>query len=96
MSHFEICKFCNSKFKSISSLNHHQKTAKYCLQNQTENQTIKKKSIDFECQYCNKKLSNKHSLNRHLEVCKSQFKNKDREIKELKDEFKEQFEKQKK
>jgi len=31
MSHFEICKFCNSKFKSISSLNHHQKTAKYCL-----------------------------------------------------------------
>ena len=41
------CKFCESSFISQNSLNHHQKTAKYCLQKQCiEN--------NFTCSGCKK------------------------------------------
>jgi hypothetical protein len=61
----DICKYCDSKFASKKSLNHHQKNAKYCLdnQNQSENEKI------LRCDYCNKSFTNKKGLTGHKEEC---------------------------
>ena len=56
------CKFCESSFISQNSLNHHQKTAKYCLQKQCiEN--------NFTCSGCKKNLSSKRRLETHIIGC---------------------------
>ena len=72
------CEFCNSTFKSYSSLNNHKKSAKYCLKIQfgVNIENIK----DFICNYCNKTLTSKHNLETHYKICK------DKEIYILKDE----------
>jgi hypothetical protein len=62
------CNFCKRTFKSLSSLNYHIKTAKYCLQIQNGTE-IKKK--EYKCTFCNKNLISKQSLNIHLLSCKS-------------------------
>jgi hypothetical protein len=58
------CEFCNNDFKTISSLNYHKKTAKYCASIQNN------KSESFLCNYCNKSLSTKQNLNAHIKNCK--------------------------
>jgi len=56
------CNFCESTFSSKNSLNHHQKTAKYCLQKQSiEN--------NFTCSGCKKNLSSKRRLETHIIGC---------------------------
>jgi hypothetical protein len=57
------CQHCKSTFKSASSLNYHQKTAKYCLKlrNQSNNA--------LKCKFCDKSLSSKHWLTRHIPKC---------------------------
>ena len=68
MSDENECEYCKKPFMSKSSLNHHKKTAKYC---------ISKQGIindQFTCQYCDKKLSSKERLNRHIEICKTKEK----------------------
>lgn len=56
------CNFCDSTFTSKNSLNHHQKTAKYCLQKQSiEN--------NFTCSGCKKNLSSKRRLETHIIGC---------------------------
>ena len=56
------CNFCESTFTSKNSLNHHQKTAKYCLQKQCiEN--------NFTCSGCKKNLSSKRRLETHITGC---------------------------
>jgi hypothetical protein len=57
------CSFCKNKFVSKTSLNHHQKTAKYCLKLQGN------KTIKYLCKSCNKNLSTQHRLLTHYSSC---------------------------
>jgi len=59
------CDFCNKEFKTTSSLNYHQKTAKYCLEIQG-----KEISGEYKCECCQKNFSTKYALNCHIDVCK--------------------------
>lgn len=59
-----LCSFCKNKFSSKSSLNHHQKTAKYCIELQGG-----KLPTLFKCIYCSKVLSTKQNLNIHKNNC---------------------------
>jgi hypothetical protein len=59
------CNFCNKLFSSKSSLNNHQKTAKYCLKLQDN-----KEISNFICEYCKKLFTSKQNLNIHFLNCK--------------------------
>ena len=63
------CDFCNKNFSSLSSLNYHKKTAKYCLSIQNVESETK-----IVCEYCNKKYSSKHAMVKHLTICKEYLK----------------------
>ena len=69
-----ICCFCNKKYSNNSTLNYHQKTAKFCIKIQNNKSEISEENI-FNCIYCNKIFSNKHRLNSHKLICK-EIKNK--------------------
>ena len=69
------CEYCEKNFKTSSSFNHHQKTAKYCLiirgvVKEEENCIIIE---DYTCKYCDKNLSTKGNLDRHLDICNIKF-----------------------
>ena len=64
---FLICFYCNKNFSSKSSLNNHQKTAKFCLDKQGL------KSESYKCIYCLKILSTQSRLNNHFSICKSKL-----------------------
>ena len=82
------CEFCNTELKSVSSLNSHKKTAKYCLEKQGI-QIIKSTTrsaveiVIFECVYCKKILSTRQNLNIHLNSCVEKFKQQEEELKKL-------------
>jgi hypothetical protein len=90
MSSIYKCNFCDKEFSNKSSLNNHQKTAKYCL-------TKQGLVSSFKCNGCDKLFGTNLRLNEHILICKkrkeiiynSDIKNlkddKDRYIKELKD-----------
>jgi hypothetical protein len=59
-----ICEYCERVFKSNSSLNHHKKRAKYCLELQS------KYPLKFQCEFCDKVLATNFGLQRHFEICK--------------------------
>ena len=77
------CEYCDNVFKTIKILNHHQKTAKFCL--------IKQKK-QIICDYCNCESFSQNDLENHQNHCINfmKFKNQELEeiIKELKDENK--------
>ena len=58
------CDFCKKVFGSKTALEHHKKTAKYCLEIQGTSPQI------FECVYCKKHLSTKERLSMHNSICK--------------------------
>ena len=63
------CSFCKKVFGSKTALEHHKKTAKYCLEIQGIN------SIEnFECLYCKKHLSTNERLLTHNIICKEKKK----------------------
>ena len=62
-----ICEYCNTEFKTKSSLNNHKNKAKYCLSLQDK---IRNKENIFECNICKKTLSSKQNLLIHKEKCK--------------------------
>jgi hypothetical protein len=63
------CSFCKKVFGSKTALEHHKKTAKYCLEIQGIN------SIEnFECLYCKKHLSTNERLLTHTIICKEKKK----------------------
>lgn len=57
------CEFCKSSFSSTRALNHHKKTAKYCLDKRLHHQ------IKYVCTSCDKTVSTKYRLNTHRETC---------------------------
>ena len=57
------CEFCSNKFVSTTSLKHHQRTAKYCLNIQG------KKNKLYVCEYCSKDISTKNRLYTHYQTC---------------------------
>jgi len=63
------CSYCSHDFSTKTSLNSHQKTAKYCLKIQeTEGVEIK---FLFKCEFCSKILSQQIDLDRHQLKCSS-------------------------
>jgi hypothetical protein len=57
------CNFCNKKFSTLSSLNNHKATAKYCLK-------IQNKDVKFKCLECEKTFTTNNSLTEHKKICK--------------------------
>ena len=66
-----ICEYCNTKFINISSLNNHQKQAKYCLiiQGKLEKENKEKEDKEFKCHQCKKILSSNQNLKNHVKKC---------------------------
>lgn len=58
------CEFCDRELINTSALNHHKKTAKYCLKIQNKNNT------EFSCDFCLNIFATKNSLQNHLNNCK--------------------------
>jgi hypothetical protein len=60
------CNFCKKSYNSLSSLNYHQKNAKFCLelQNKLKNGEL------IRCDFCLKEFTSKKYLNQHNEICK--------------------------
>ena len=72
------CNFCKKTFSSLSSLNNHKATAKYCLK--IQNKTVTEK---FKCAYCDKHFTSKNALTLHTKTCKDLdiiIKTKDKDI----------------
>lgn len=65
-----ICKFCKKEYKTLSSLNKHQKTAKFCLELQQKEEEDKKIPEIFSCEYCNKEFTIKYNFGVHVNSCK--------------------------
>jgi len=59
------CEYCNKVFSSISALNLHKKTAKYCLKKRNDSSAIMK----HICSFCEKEFNRLNSLQSHLEIC---------------------------
>ena len=79
------CEYCNKEYTSISSLNHHKKTAKFCLELQ-KNINIESINIHiYNCEYCNKEFTVKNHLQNHLLTCV------DKKIKDKEDIYKQQI-----
>ena len=73
------CKFCENNFSSKSSLNTHQKSAKYCLKLQNA-----KIDAQYQCEGCKTPFARKHHLDYHRKTCKtiSAFYDSQRELEE--------------
>jgi hypothetical protein len=58
------CEYCDSGFKTRSSLTYHQKTARYCIKLRPGFEVK-----EFECELCNKTFILKDAYNRHQISC---------------------------
>jgi len=76
------CDFCNKEFKTTSSLNYHQKTAKYCLGMQGKD-IVK----EYKCENCEKIFSTKQNLSYHIDVCKQSKEQEREKYKDLYDKY---------
>ena len=66
------CEFCNKTFKTISSLNAHKKTTKYCLKIQNDLQNSNENELkSYICKFCDSNLKSKKSLDYHENICKT-------------------------
>ncbi len=65
-----ICEFCNKGYTSLSSLNYHKRSTKFCIEIQKKNSTIPISNInEFNCEFCEKNFTTKLSLATHLIAC---------------------------
>ena len=62
------CKYCKKNFTCVGNLTKHQKTAKYCLKLQQEQNCDKSDEVSHNCIYCGKDIS-KYHLEKHMESC---------------------------
>lgn len=79
------CEYCNKEYTSISSLNYHKKTAKFCLELQKNINTEIVNIQSYICEYCNKDFTVKKYLQNHLLLCT------DKKIKDKEDIYKQQI-----
>ena len=83
------CQFCNTGFTSHYTLINHQKTAKYCIKLQhDQNVSNNSKPNIINCEYCNKEYTLRGNLNIHYVSCLSKREH------DIKKELTEKFEKQ--
>lgn len=64
------CDFCKKTYTTVSSLNLHQKTAKFCIKIQKEKNIQHHQSV-FNCDFCKKEFSIKVNYENHLKICRS-------------------------
>ncbi len=86
------CEFCNKSYKTLSSLNNHKKTAKFCLNLQKESKPNEEMIIKIlKCNYCNKEFTSKFVLNNHINICSVKIIHEklDEQKKELEEQLKE-------
>ena len=68
------CEYCKKSFSTLSSLNYHKKTAKFCLDIQGKvNDTCK-------CIYCGKICTTNQNVIEHHKICKKKKENEQKEI----------------
>ena len=60
------CQYCKSVFSTKTSLNNHQRTARYCLKLRGKPSEYK-----YKCDSCNMSFHKIFNLNRHMESCKA-------------------------
>jgi hypothetical protein len=60
------CQYCKNQFTTKTSLNNHQRTAKYCL----KLRTVVNESL-YKCDGCDKTFSRSYHLQRHSQNCRS-------------------------
>lgn len=74
------CQFCKKEYKTVSSLNLHKKTAKFCLKLQEEIIKIPIEQVicsttslknNYKCCFCSKDFTLKQNFDLHTETCKS-------------------------
>lgn len=68
-----ICQYCNTIFANEKTVKAHQKTAKYCLKIQKEDDL--KEELKYVCEYCSRKFTHKHVLVSHSYNCKEKTAN---------------------
>ena len=68
------CIYCKKEFSDKSTLVRHQKTAKFCLKLQKEQNNTDITVVTYKCEFCNKELTSNYNLNYHLNICKEKFK----------------------
>jgi hypothetical protein len=81
-----VCDFCNTELSSISALNKHKRTSKFCIKIQEEkSDNVLDKQL-FKCEHCDKELTSNYRLQSHLKICKTkkkEYKNEMNEMKEM-------------
>jgi hypothetical protein len=88
-----FCDFCNTELSSISALNKHKRTSRYCIKIQEQNLDHVSDKQLFNCEHCNKELTSKYRLQSHLKICKTKKEQYKNEMNEYKNEMKEMMEK---
>ena len=89
-----ICEFCNKSYKTLSNLNNHKKTAKFCLNLQKESKPDEEVVVKvLKCEYCDKEFTTKFIFNNHMSVCTSKilYDKLEKQKEELEHNFKEQL-----
>lgn len=83
MSNNYKCNYCKQEYKSQSSLNHHQKTAKFCLKLQKTINTINQTTTNngYKCEYCDKDFNVKYNFTVHVANCKKRKDSEDSKLK---------------
>jgi len=73
MSEFK-CEYCNKTYATLTVLENHKKTAKFCKKIQESRFNIKVEPSKNECTYCKKVFTIPSRLKTHLETCKDKIK----------------------
>ncbi len=64
-----ICEFCNKSYSTLSSLNYHKKTTKFCIELQKQSNININLNPIYNCDYCEKNFTTKSSLSNHITIC---------------------------
>ena len=62
------CEFCKKEYSTISSLNHHNQTTKFCINIQKE-QSSTIINTEYTCDCCSKTFFRKFIYDKHLKKC---------------------------
>ncbi len=68
-----LCEFCNKSYSSLSSLNYHKKTTKFCLELQKQSNANISLNLQYTCEYCEKNFTTKASLSNHISICEAKI-----------------------